>query len=109
VRVSFPLRDSAIRAILVETIKGDTMREVNATDLKNQFGEFLDLARAEPVGIRKSGKLTAVMVSAEEYEHLQRLDDAYWIARAEAAEARGQWVGPDEALQHLASRLKQPD
>jgi antitoxin Phd len=85
------------------------MREVNATDLKNQFGEFLDLARDEPVGIRKSGKLTAVMLSAEEYEHLQRLEDGYWVARAEAAEARGQWVGHDEAFQHLASRLKQPD
>ena len=49
------------------------------------------------------------MMSAEEYEHLQRLEDAYWVARAEAAEARGQWVGHDDALRHLASRLKQPD
>lgn len=90
-------------------VNGGTMREVNATDLKHQLGEFLDLARDEPVGIRKSGKLTAVMLSADEYEHLQRLEDAYWIARPEAAERRGQWVGRDEALQHLTSRLKQPD
>jgi len=85
------------------------MREVNATDMKNQFGEFLDLARDEPVGIRKSGKLTAVMVSAEEYEHLQRLEDAFWVARADAAEARGQWIGHDEAVQLLAGQLKQPE
>jgi prevent-host-death family protein len=85
------------------------MREVNATDLKSQFGEFLDLARDEPVGIRKSGKLTAVMLSADEYAHLQRLEDAYWIARADAAEKQGQWVGHEEALQLLAGRLKQSE
>ena len=61
------------------------MREVNATDFKNQFAEFLDLTKDEAIGIRKSGKLTAVMVSAEEYEHLRRLEDAYWVARAVAA------------------------
>jgi len=85
------------------------MREVNATDMKNQFGEFLDLTRDEAIGIRKSGKLTAVMVSAEEYEHLQRLEDAYWLARAEAAENRGQWVGHEEAMRLLAGRLKRPE
>ena len=85
------------------------MREVNATDMKNQFGEFLDLARDEPVGIRKSGKLTAVMVSADEYEHLQKLEDAYWVARAQAAEQQGQWVGHDEAMRLLTDRLKRPE
>jgi prevent-host-death family protein len=85
------------------------MREINATDFKSQFGEFVELAKEEPVGIRKSGKLTAVMVSAEEFEHLQRLENAYWIARAEAAEKKGQWIGPEEAMRLLAERLKQPE
>lgn len=84
------------------------MREVNATDMKNQFGEFLDLARDEPLGIRKSGKLMAVIVSADEFEHLQKLEDAYWAARAEAAEMRGEWVGQDEAMRVLTDRLKRP-
>jgi antitoxin Phd len=90
-------------------LKGDEMREVNATEMKNQFGEYLDLVREEPVGIRKSGKLTAVMLSAEEFDHLQRLEDAYWVERAEAAEKRGQWIGHKEAIQLLAGRLKQPE
>ncbi len=85
------------------------MREVNATDMKNQFGEFLDLSRDEPIGIRKSGKLTAVMVSAEEYEHFQKIEDAYWVARADAAEASGQWVNHDDAMRLLTDRLKQPE
>jgi prevent-host-death family protein len=85
------------------------MREVNATDVKNQFGEFLDLAREEPIGIRKSGKLTAVMLSADQFDHFQRLEDAYWIARAEAAEKSGQWIGHDEAMRILTERLKQAE
>ena len=84
------------------------MREVTATDLKNRFGEFLDLAREEPVGIRKSGKLAAVILSADEYDHLQRLEDAYWIGRAQAAEASGEWVGHEEATRLLSEHLKRP-
>lgn len=85
------------------------MREVNATDIKNQFGEFLGLARDEPIGIRKSGKLTAVMVSAEQFDHFQRLDDAYWVARAEAAEKDGQWIGHDGAMRILIQGLKRAE
>jgi prevent-host-death family protein len=85
------------------------MREVTATDIKNHFGEFLDLAREEPVGIRKSGKVSVVMVPVEEYDHLQKLEDAYWIARAEAAESSGDWVSHEEATRLLADRLKRPE
>jgi prevent-host-death family protein len=88
---------------------GKAMREVNATDVKNRFGEFLDLAREEPIGIRKSGKLTAVMLSADQFDHFQRLEDAYWIARAEGAEKRGQWIGHDEAMRILTDGLKRAE
>jgi hypothetical protein len=33
-----------------------------------------------------------------EYEHLQRLDDAYWVARAQAPEACGEWIGHDTVV-----------
>jgi len=82
------------------------MREVNATDVKNQFGEFLNLAREEPIGIRKSGKLTTVMLSASEYEYLQGLEDLYWVARAKAAEANGEWVSHEDTIRILTERLK---
>ena len=85
------------------------MREVTATDIKNHFGEFLDLAREEAVGIRKSGKVSVVMVPADEYDHLQKMEDAYWIARAQAAEASGEWVSHDEATRALTERLKRPE
>ena len=82
-----------------------TVRRINARDFKNQFDEFLSMAKAEPIAISEFGKPVAVVVSAEEYEHLQRLDDAYWRARAEGADAKGEWIGHDQAMPVLTERL----
>jgi prevent-host-death family protein len=81
------------------------MRHVNSTDFKNHFGEFLDLARNEPIAVNILGKPVAVLVSAEEFAFLQRLDDLNWIARATAAEAAGEWVSHEEAMALLLCRL----
>lgn len=85
------------------------MQHISSSDFKSQFGEYLALSRDEPISIQKSGKAVAVVLSPVEYEHLQRLEDLYWIARAEAAEAAGEWVGHDEAVRLLASRLRRSE
>ena len=82
------------------------MRQINSTDFKSHLGEFLELAKEEAITIGKAGKPIAVLMAVEEYEELQRLEDAYWRARAEAAEAEGRWVDPDEAMRVLTRRLK---
>lgn len=81
------------------------MRHVNATDFKTHFGEFADLVRDEPIEVLRGSKPVGVFLSPEEYEHLQRLEDAYWIARAQEAERTGQWIGHDEAVRLLTARL----
>jgi PHD/YefM family antitoxin component YafN of YafNO toxin-antitoxin module len=45
-----------------------------------------------------------VILSYSEYERLQAAEDAYWGARAQAAEQSG-WVGADEALSRIRDRL----
>lgn len=82
------------------------MRQVNSTDFKTNFGEFVDLARDEPIEVLRGSKPVGVFLSREEYEHLQRLEDAYWAARAQAAEASGEWIGHAEAIRLLTERLK---
>jgi prevent-host-death family protein len=82
------------------------MRQVNATDFKTHFGEFVDLVREEAIEVLRGSKPVGVFLSTEEYEHLQRLEDAYWAARAEAAEAEGRWIGHEEAMKLLLDRLK---
>lgn len=65
------------------------MKSVNATDVKNKFGAVLDAALVEPVMVTKSGRSVVVMVSANEYERLLALEDAFWALRAAAAKKGG--------------------
>jgi antitoxin Phd len=80
------------------------MRIVTATEAKNRFGEYLESARDEPIMVRKNNRDYVVMMSHEDYERLQALEDAYWAARADVA-AEGGWVGHDEAIKLFKERL----
>ncbi len=80
------------------------MREVTARDMCDQFDECLELVKVEPIGICEAGKRVAVMMSAEEYEHFQKLEDVYWAARAKAAEKRGKSVGHEAATRVLTRK-----
>jgi prevent-host-death family protein len=81
------------------------MREVNASEAKGRFGEMLDLTRQEPVAISRAGKRVAVMLSAEEYEQLQSLEDIYWGAMAEGAAKLGRFLSPEESMRYLQERM----
>lgn len=81
------------------------MREVNASEAKGRFGEMLDLTRQEPVAINRAGRRVAVMLSAEEYEQLQSLEDAYWGAMAEGAAKQGRFLSPAESMRFLQERM----
>jgi len=76
------------------------MKSVNATDLKNRFGEYLDSARREPLAVIRNGREVAVLMSRDEYERLTTLDDAWWAAQAKASEASG-YLGPKKSMDLL--------
>ena len=84
------------------------MRQVNSTDFKTHFGEFVDLVRDEPIEVLRGSKPIGVFLSPVEYEYLQRLEDLYWAARAKAAELNGAPVSHDEAIKILTQQLKRP-
>ncbi len=48
------------------------MEILNASDAKREFDEMLMKVQKEPVGINKNGKPVAVVLSANEYEHLDQ-------------------------------------
>jgi PHD/YefM family antitoxin component YafN of YafNO toxin-antitoxin module len=86
------------------------MRRVSARDFKMQFDEFIDLVRDEPIEVLRGGKVVGAFVSTEEYAHLERLDDAYWAARARAAEAEQDEQGRTWTLEELEAGVdKTPD
>ena len=49
------------------------MKTIAALEAKNRFGELLDSAQRGPVTIEKHGRPVAVVVSAEEYDSIQRM------------------------------------
>ena len=84
------------------------MRQVNSTDFKTHFGEFVGLVRDEPIEVLRGKTPIGVFLSPVEYEYLQKLEDLYWVARAKAAEANGAWVSHEEAISVLTEQLKRP-
>lgn len=76
------------------------MKTVSATEIKNRLGQYLARVAVEPVAIEKNGRPAAVLLSFEEYELLQRSDDAFWGRAARAAEAEG-FLSVEESLKYL--------
>ncbi len=85
--------------------KKDTM---NATEAKNKFGELLDFAKTRPMKIEKNGRPVAVVISAEEYERLESIEDAWWGRQAEEA-LQGGTIGQEESERKLAQWLNAKD
>lgn len=81
------------------------MRTFEAKETDRGMTQLLTTVQREPVTIRQQGRPVAVLLSCDEYERLEALDDAYWGERALAAEKEG-YLGPEEGeklLQELLS------
>ena len=76
----------------------------DATTVKNRLGEVMEAARQEPVCVTKSGKNTVYILSAMEYERLQKLESAYWSQVIREAEATG-YVGQEKSAALLKAKL----
>ncbi|MBM3132800.1 MAG: type II toxin-antitoxin system Phd/YefM family antitoxin [Chloroflexi bacterium] len=74
-------------------------------DAKNKFGEMIDAAQREPVVISKKGRSVAVVISKQEYERLQALEDVLWAKKADEAMKNAEWLGPDESEKFLKGLL----
>jgi prevent-host-death family protein len=80
------------------------MTTVNATYAKQNFGTCIVEAAKYPVVIEKSGRPTVVMISYEEYQRLNELDDAMWLQRAQAAAAGG-YLSAEDSDNFMQKRL----
>ena len=77
------------------------MINVNATELKNRLGKYLDASIKEPVIIDKSGRKIAVIISYDMFQELQAIEDVYWAKKAFEAEQSG-YLGIPESMNELA-------
>jgi len=60
------------------------MLTVNATEMKQRMGQYIEKALVEPVVIHKSDRPVVVMISMNEYQRLQDMEDQIWHERAVA-------------------------
>ena len=72
----------------------------SATEVKNRFGEYLEKAQHQPVTVEKTGRKYAVIVSHEEYERLQEIEDQVWGRAAAEAEKSG-FLSTEETMKLL--------
>ena len=85
------------------------MTALSATELKNRLSEAMERAQREPVMVSKSGRPYAVLVSHEEFERLQALEDRVWADRATAAIDSGDYLVGNAALRELHQWQGSPD
>ena len=62
------------------------MRTLTANEAKTHFGDLLLKAQSNPVQINKNGKPVAVMISVDEYRHIEALK--LQVLQFRAAQAR---------------------
>jgi prevent-host-death family protein len=86
-----------------------TLTLFSARDAKAKFGEVLDTALGRPVGITKHDRLTAYVVSKNEYEtmleKIEALEDQLWLLKADAAREEG-FASTDDVSAFLANLRK---
>ena len=62
------------------------MRTMSANEAKKHFSELLDIARREPVAVKKHGRTVTVMMSVEDYEELTTPErSGLWLRENKAA------------------------
>jgi prevent-host-death family protein len=61
-------------AYFVHFIYNRQMKTVSATDAKQRLAALLDAAQREPVLIRRQNRDVAVIMSAEEYQRIRKIN-----------------------------------
>jgi PHD/YefM family antitoxin component YafN of YafNO toxin-antitoxin module len=82
------------------------MLKITVTELKGRLDEYFVEAETEAITIIHPTGKSIVMLSIEEYERLQALDDADWGERAKKASEEG-YVSMEETGRWLAERLNE--
>jgi PHD/YefM family antitoxin component YafN of YafNO toxin-antitoxin module len=78
----------------------------NASDIKTKMSTIFSSAIKAPIGICRYGTENFVLMTNEQYNHFEAMEDTYWVKRAEKAMKTGKLVGTDKAEKILLDMLK---
>jgi prevent-host-death family protein len=59
------------------------------SEAQKNFDHLLELAQKNPVKIERNGRPVAVMISHEEFERMEAMEDAWWARQAQEASKEG--------------------
>ena len=79
--------------------------DISSTELKTHLGEYLNEAMRKPVFIKRH-KTEAVLISREEYDRLQKLEDSCLLNEINIAEKEG-YLGVSETMLKIKDVLNQ--
>ena len=84
------------------------MKIVTASEVKNKFGQVMEMARSEPVLVQTHGRNSVVILDHVEYERLRRMEEARLGDRTKEATRSG-FVGAETTSASLHQRPAESD
>ena len=81
------------------------MTTISSREAQNNFAELIYSVMKEPVIIQKHGNPAAVLISPEDFEKFQKLEELYLNLRVEEAEKNG-YASTTESDDFLSKVLK---
>ncbi len=84
------------------------MRVLAAVEAKNGFGRMIDIVQREPITIEKKGRAVAVILSMEEYNKFESLENEFWGNKALEAINDG-FIGKEKSADLMQRMLNAGD
>lgn len=82
------------------------MKTLTATELRHKFGEVVEGLKLEPVLVEKSGRPVAVILSYEDFQRFEDLEDAWWGEQARKA-ASERLLSAKETMSWVEERMNE--
>jgi antitoxin Phd len=80
---------------------------MTATETKRVWGQVMERAQHGPVVVEKDGRPAVAVISYEDFERYQELEDRIWGARAKAIREAGEYLDADKSAAALNAGLEE--
>ena len=81
------------------------MLVMTSTETKRVWGQVMEKAQRGPVIVERDGRPAVAVISYEDFERFQELEDRIWGERAKAIRRSGDYVAPDKGAELLGIGL----